>query len=125
MIANNIKELKDFLISGGFSAEDLVVVEDGNIKVLKRSTAISVISLLQFISDIDNDNYKIFIPIDGVLVIIDNMDNEYPICINNNIEGIKDANSNKYIAYDYVEKDNGNEISRIRLWSSDQINDKL
>lgn len=125
MIANNIKELKDFLISGGFSAEDLVVVEDGNIKVLKRSTAISVISLLQFISDVDNDNYKIFIPIDGVLVIIDNMDNEYPICINNNIEGIKDANSNKYIAYDYVEKDNGNEISRIRLWSSDQINDKL
>lgn len=125
MIANNIKELKDFLISGGFSADDLVVVEDGNIKVLKRSTAISVISLLQFISDIDNDNYKIFIPIDGVLVIIDNMDNEYPICINNNIEGIKDANSNKYIAYDYVEKDNGNEISRIRLWSSDQINDKL
>ena len=125
MIANNIKELKDFLISGGFSAYDLVVVEDGNIKVLKRSTAISVISLLQFISDIDNDNYKIFIPIDGVLVIIDNMGNEYPICINNNIEGIKDANSNKYIAYDYVEKDNGNEISRIRLWSSDQINDKL
>ena len=100
MIANNIKELKDFLISGDFSAEDLVVVEDGNIKVLKRSTAISVISLLQFINDVDNDNYKIFIPIDGVLVIIDNMGNEYPICINNNIEGIKDANSNKYIAYD-------------------------
>ena len=122
MEINNVKDLKEFLKSKDFSADDLVSVENGNIKIIKRKTVISVLSLLQFVNDIDDENYKVlYPPIDGVLVIEDNNGNQYPICIDNNIEGIKDINSNTYVAYDYVEKDNsGNEITRIRLWSENK-----
>lgn len=122
MEINNVKDLKEFLKSKDFSADDLVSVENGNIKIIKRKTVISVLSLLQFVNDIDDENYKVlYPPVDGVLVIEDNNGNQYPICIDNNIEGIKDINSNTYIAYDYVEKDNsGNEITRIRLWSENK-----
>lgn len=122
MEINNVKDLKEFLKSKDFSADDLVSVENGNIKIIKRKTVISVLSLLQFVNDIDDENYKVlYLPIDGVLVIEDNNGNQYPICIDNNIEGIKDINSNTYVAYDYVEKDNsGNEITRIRLWSENK-----
>lgn len=122
MEINNVKDLKEFLKSKDFSADDLVSVENGNIKIIKRKTVISVLSLLQFVNDIDNENYKVlYPPVDGVLVIEDNNGNQYPICIDNNIEGIKDINSNTYVAYDYVEKDNsGNEITRIRLWSENK-----
>ena len=122
MEINNVKDLKEFLKSKDFSADDLVSVENGNIKIIKRKTVISVLSLLQFVNDIDDENYKVlYPPIDGVLVIEDNNANQYPICIDNNIEGIKDINSNTYVAYDYVEKDNsGNEITRIRLWSENK-----
>lgn len=122
MEINNVKDLKEFLKSKDFSADDLVSVENGNIKIIKRKTVISVLSLLQFVNDIDDENYKVlYPPVDGVLVIEDNNGNQYPICIDNNIEGIKDINSNTYVAYDYVEKDNsGNEITRIRLWSENK-----
>lgn len=122
MEINNVKDLKEFLKSKDFSADDLVSVENGNIKIIKRKTVISVLSLLQFVNDIDDENYKVlYPPVDGVLVIEDNNANQYPICIDNNIEGIKDINSNTYVAYDYVEKDNsGNEITRIRLWSENK-----
>lgn len=122
MEINNVKDLKEFLKSKDFSADDLVSVENGNIKIIKRKTVISVLSLLQFVNDIDDENYKVlYPPVDGVLIIEDNNANQYPICIDNNIEGIKDINSNTYVAYDYVEKDNsGNEITRIRLWSENK-----
>ena len=122
MVPKNIKELKNFLMSGNFNADDLIIVEDQQIKILKRSTATTLINLVQFLDDIDNENYRIILPpVNGVIIIEDYEKNQYPICIDSSIEGIKDKESNKYVAFDYVEYGfTGKETMRINLWRDEQ-----
>lgn len=93
MKINNVKELLEFL--SNFSDDDIVVVEDGEIKVFLRNSGMSVKSIKESV-DFVNEDQKINIPCDGIIKI----SNNYHIQLDDSIDVVCDQEDNNNV-YSY------------------------
>lgn len=98
MKINNIKELLEFL--SNFNDDDIVIVEDGEIKVFQRNLGMSVKNIRESI-DFINEDQNINIPCDGIIKI----SNNYHIQLDDNIDVVCNQEGNNNI-YSYYKNNN-------------------